>query len=321
MSDRPTLQELLEVQQKFRLPSAALVEKDWHVVQALAAIVSVDASPFRMVFGGGTALARAFGLIKRMSEDIDLRIVAGQSPTRGQLRALRNRITDALLKGGFQFNPDEAAHRESKYKGRYTIYRLPYTPTTEQKGALRPEIQIETAVFPLRRDVIERQVISFINEGYSRPAEIPAIACASISETAAEKLVALTRRVGAELAGLRDMRDRTLVRHIYDLHATRAHYDPADVASLAREIMIADAATRARDFPAYRQNPLAETLKAIEALALNDDVTKDYDNFVRDMVYGEKIDFKTALGTLEELARHLRPGAQLTPAPATPPAP
>ncbi len=38
MSDRPTLADLVEVQRHFRLPLPALVEKDWYVVRALAAI-------------------------------------------------------------------------------------------------------------------------------------------------------------------------------------------------------------------------------------------------------------------------------------------
>jgi hypothetical protein len=57
LSDRPTLEELLEVQEHFGLPSPGLVEKDWHVVKALAAIAAVDPGEFRLVFGGGTALS------------------------------------------------------------------------------------------------------------------------------------------------------------------------------------------------------------------------------------------------------------------------
>lgn len=53
--DRPSLQDLLEVQWHFELPSPVLVEKDWYVVRALAAIHSADLKPFRLVFGGGTA--------------------------------------------------------------------------------------------------------------------------------------------------------------------------------------------------------------------------------------------------------------------------
>lgn len=305
MSDSPTLQELLEIQQHFDLPSPALVEKDWYVVRALAAIAAVEAVPFRLVFGGGTALGRAYGLLKRMSEDIDLRIVADRIPTRTQLRDFRNRVTDALWRTGFQFDADNPARRQTMYEGRYTIYRLPYAALNEGKGALRPEIQIETAVFPLRRAAVERPVSSFVNEAYSRPPEISAVPCVSISETAAEKFVALTRRAGAEFAGIRQKRDPTLVRHLHDLHAIRDHYDAADVASLAREIMVVDAGSRARDYPAYQADPLGETLRAVESIAVSTEAAVDYSRFSRDMVYGEAVDFTTAVGALRALAKHL----------------
>ena len=74
MSDKPSLQALLEIQAHFGLPSPTLVEKDWHVVQALAAIAAADTVPLRLVFGGGTALSRAHRLIQRMSEDIHMKI-------------------------------------------------------------------------------------------------------------------------------------------------------------------------------------------------------------------------------------------------------
>ena len=80
--DNPSLRELIEVQDYFGLPTPALVEKDWYVVKALAAISSAATSPFRLVFGGGTALSRAHRLIRRMSEDIDLKIVQSRSRRR-----------------------------------------------------------------------------------------------------------------------------------------------------------------------------------------------------------------------------------------------
>ena len=84
MSDNPTIEELREVQAYFGLPSPALVEKDFYVVKALAAIAAIETAPLRLVFGGGTALSRAHRLVRRMSEDIDLRIVAeNERPGRG----------------------------------------------------------------------------------------------------------------------------------------------------------------------------------------------------------------------------------------------
>jgi hypothetical protein len=37
-------------------------------------------------------------------------------------------------------------------------------------------VQIETAVFPLRREAVNKPVISFIAEAYGRGAELPKIA-------------------------------------------------------------------------------------------------------------------------------------------------
>ncbi len=164
MNDKPSLRELLEVQAYFGLPSPALVEKDWYVVRALRAIAETDTEPFRLVFGGGTALSRAHRLIRRMSEDIDLKIVPAGKYTRPELRGFRDAITDSLLDAGFKFDPKNPTHRESGNGSRYTLYRLPYAPIAEGKGSLRPEIQIETALWPLRRKAITLPVISFMVE-------------------------------------------------------------------------------------------------------------------------------------------------------------
>jgi hypothetical protein len=116
------------------------------------------------------------------------------------------------------------------------------------------------------------------------------------------------------------------VRHIYDLHVIREHYDAADVAALAREIMRADAETYGHQFPAYRDDPLDgelsdsrlcripiarailcpvfsslakvfSALRAIEGIAADRGFAASYATFRRDMVYGEGPDFETAIAT------------------------
>jgi predicted nucleotidyltransferase component of viral defense system len=305
LHDNPSLQELLEVQEFFGLPSPALVEKDWYVVKALAAIVAVDIAPFRLVFGGGTALSRAHGLIRRMSEDIDLKIVADAIPTRGELRALREKITQVLLDTGFKFDPNNKVYRDSANASRYTIYRLPYAQVTLGEGVLRPEIQIETAFWPLRLQSENYPVRSFVAEAYERPAEVTAISCVSITETAAEKFVALTRRAGAELADAGGSRDATLVRHIYDLHMLREHFRTDEVVALAKQIMNADAADFGHQFPAYREDPIAETIRAVEGLGASREFSDRYNIFLRDMVYGEKPEFETAIATIQGFLKPL----------------
>jgi predicted nucleotidyltransferase component of viral defense system len=306
LSDKPSLQDLLEVQAHFGLPSPALVEKDWYV-KALVAITSVKTAPFRLVFSGGTALSRAHRLIRRMSEDIDLKVISEGPVPRPAYRRLRDTMTKALLDAGFRFDPDNPAHRESGNASRYTLYRLPYEPIAAGQGILRPEIQIEAAVWPLRLPAVERSVTSFIAEAFERPGEVIAIPCASIAEVIAEKFVALTRRAGAELADAGGPRDATLVRHIYDLHVTRAHYDAAEVIELARAIMNADAKAYGHQFPAYRDDPVAETHRAVEGLRTEVGFAARYATFLRDMVYGkERPEFETALATITALAGLLK---------------
>jgi hypothetical protein len=90
---------------------------------------------------------------------------------------------------------------------------------------------------------------------------------------------------------------------------TREQYDAADIAELAREIMIADAALRGKDFPAYAADPVAETLKAIEGVFAGAEFSTDYANFCRDMLYGDSVPgFDTAVVTLTTLAQHLKQG-------------
>lgn len=132
---------------------------------------------------------------------------------------------------------------------------------------------------------MDRAVTSFVAEALQRPPEITAIACTSVLETAADKFVALTRRAGAELAGL-DQPDPMLVRHLHDLQALRGHYDQAEVADLAREITRADAEAYGNQFPAYREDPRGETLRAVEKLMTNADYRRRCEEFERFMVYG-----------------------------------
>ena len=302
MNDKPSLREILEVQEHFGLPSPALVEKDWYVVRALAATLATATAPFRLVFGGGTALGRAHRLIRRMSEDIDVKVISQTPAPRPALRRLRDTITTALLDVGFQFDPENPEHRESGNASRYTLFRLPYQPIARGQGSLRPEIQVEMAVWPLRLPSVELPLISFVAEASKQPPEVPAITCASVGEIIAEKFVALTRRAGAELANAGGPRDATLVRHIYDLHVIRSHYKPSEVIDLAQEIMLADVKAYGHQFPAYRDDPIAETIRAVAGLN-GESYAERYGAFLREMVYSdERPGYDAAMKSLAELS-------------------
>ena len=83
--------------------TAGLLEKDEHLTDALRALFALRLEGVQLLFCGGTSLSKAYGLIERMSEDADLKVVlpdAGQAPRaeiRRRLSALLTTTVNALI--------------------------------------------------------------------------------------------------------------------------------------------------------------------------------------------------------------------------------
>jgi hypothetical protein len=224
-----------------------------------------------------------------------------RSALRRQLDALRPRVSATLRAAGFTFDPADKAITWARDEGHYAVWQLPYPSESRAGERLRPEIKVELNYAPLRRAVVQLPVQSFVAEATRRPPEVPELACVSIIETAAEKLVSLTRRTAMEMAGVSRDPDPTLVRHIYDLHMMRDLIDLAAVVGLAREIAATDAQQFIHQYPAYAADIAGETWKAINALQADPSHRKRYDDFVAAMVYGEQADFAAAMTTVTQL--------------------
>lgn len=301
MNDKPDQQTILEVQEYFSLPSPALVEKDWFVVRALAAIHDVEVDGLTLAFGGGTALGRAYRLIERMSEDIDLRIIGDKANSRGALKRMRKEVTERLDAAGFETD----GHCRVLHNDSYVRYDLPYEPIAKGDGVLRPEIKIEIAAFPLCTGPEKHSVSSFVSEAMGADAEAKEVACVRLAETAADKFVALGRRAGFAFAGLGEL-DHTLVRHVYDLSRMDGHYDLDEAAAIALKTTKAEAESRANDYPAYKADPRAETLRAYDFMSTDKAFIEGYDKLLGDMVYGERPDFPTAFKAVQRFVERIR---------------
>ncbi len=292
----------------FGLPGKAPVAKDFHVVRAIRAVMSVDAAPFMLVFGGGTALARAHKLVRRMSEDVDFKIVprAAAPVTRNGLRRklgrLGDKVTRALQDAGFRFDPADKAALRSQNENHYTVWQLPYDSEGGTWQGLRPTIQIELTYSLMRLPPVMLPVSSFVAEAYGQPPEIPALACVSVTQTAAEKLVALTRRTAMDLAGLSRDPDPALIRHVYDLHMIKDHIDLNQVIALAGEIARTDATEFRNQYPAYADDLAGETRKAVDALSNDPIYARRYADFTGAMVYGASAAYADAMNTVTALA-------------------
>jgi len=69
---------------------AGLVEKDWYVVRAIGVVAAMDHCDVSPAFAGGTSLSKAWGLIKRFSEDIDFKVAIPAAGSRSKDKARRH---------------------------------------------------------------------------------------------------------------------------------------------------------------------------------------------------------------------------------------
>lgn len=291
----------IDVADALRLPHPGLVEKDYHVVRALRALSEVEHAGARLVFGGGTSLCRAFRLIERMSEDIDLRIASDQPLTDGGRRKFRTEVSKRLIAAGFEFDPENREQLAVHDGGKTFVYRLPYAQATSSVASLRAGVKVEISSWPLLRASVQRTVSSFVAQARGDAAELTSIPCVDVTETAADKFVALTRRISEE-QHKQQPRDGSLLRHAYDLYCVRSHIDLSHMRPLMGSILESDRRSRSRGFPAYADNPQAVSRNAIETLAKDSDYAEAFDGFQRDMVYGARVALQDCLPVLRELA-------------------
>lgn len=312
MSAEPSVQAFLDARAHFGLPTLEPVQKDWHVLRALRAIAAVDAAPFQLVFAGGTCLARAHRLVARMSEDVDFKVVPldpaplSRGQRRSRLGALRQRVLAALQAEGFGIAPQDVRSRD---ENQYTLFNLRYADASATASLLRPTIQVELTHARLRLPSVTLPVSSFVAEAFGRAPELAAVPCVSVTETAAEKLVSLTRRTAMELRGLSRAPDPALVRHVYDLHAIHPHIDRAAAVQLARAIAVSDAREFANQYPAYAADIAGETRMACAALQSDPAVRARFAAFTSSMVYGQAVDLDAAVQAIAALVDEAWPAA------------
>lgn len=113
--------------------TASILEKDIHVTDALQHLMNMPFPGIRLVFCGGTSLSKAYRLIERMSEDIDLKIVWDESNTfsasakKRHLSQLKAEVAQVLARLGFEETVDA---RIARNENRYFSSRWQYAPST-----------------------------------------------------------------------------------------------------------------------------------------------------------------------------------------------
>ena len=216
---------------ELRLPPYAL-EKDFLVVDALEIITSLPKHEyFELVFCGGTCLSKAYGILERMSEDIDFKVVPTVAATelsgnalRGKLSAYSKSIVFALETGGFG---EGTVNRRSRDDDKYSALDVSFASAFKKPDSLRPNLLIELNYTKLTGSAENRPVGLLLEKlAFGQYSKVKDVKCISLQEALAEKLISFPRRLALQLSKNASPTtldeasgwDQALVRHIYDVH-------------------------------------------------------------------------------------------------------
>lgn len=289
----------------------AILEKDYYVTRVIHALSSVENEYFRLIFAGGTCLAKAHKIVKRMSEDIDFKIqiknkenFLSKNKMLKELKDFRSQIMSTINFTDIAVN-DSAVRNEGKYSRAELIYPALFTAN----DTLRPHLLLEFTVSDVRLKTETRSINSIIEDvlKIDRILPLSSISCVSVDETAIEKWVGLTRRVSA-IDRKYHYDDPTLVRHIYDLNAIKnANKLNLKFFDLAKKVVFNDAAQYKNQYPEYLENPNSEIQRSLEILKNNKIWRARYQNFVDSMVYDKStiIEYDDALQILDEISKQV----------------
>lgn len=301
------------------LPSHA-VEKDWWVVRVLDMIFQTEIKE-HTVFKGGTSLSKAWGLIDRFSEDIDLaldRTFLGFTEDiikRKQVTMLR-KASKKYIVGSLVLQLNESFESvgindivikvlETEESDQDPlIIELNYPNVTETTDYVLPRVLVEIGCRSLREPFTIRDFHSLItNEFADSPFadEIISIPSVNPERTFLEKLFLLHEEFQRPEEKIRVDR---LSRHLYDIHQiSLSNY--ADLAIQDSELYSSIVEHRAIfskvggvDYTSH----YPPNLNPIPPDHLLDTWKKDYAVMQEQMIYGESLPFEELIESIKKIS-------------------
>lgn len=153
-ADGERLARLIAATGDARRLDPSLVEKDYWAVEALRAVhagfdvdIANHAVRIQPIFKGGTSLSKAFGLIERFSEDVDLLVPVPWDTPNGYSQNQRTDVMRAATKA-VSSALGIPGERSGGRKGVDRHWRYPYDPRTGSPETLlvEPSIRVEVTV-------------------------------------------------------------------------------------------------------------------------------------------------------------------------------
>lgn len=302
-----------------------VVEKDWWVTSVLRAIFSLPYAD-NVSFKGGTNLSKCWGLIQRMSEDIDIGISReflgfGGELSKNQIsdklrrsscsfvrNIMRNDVENALVAQGISPDAIIVTVEETKVStvDPETIY-VAYRSLYDGNGYVLPQVKIEVSGRSMTEPVSKVSVRSYISENLptltfqDNPVEVNAVIP---QRTFLEKLFLLHEEFSKPSSEIRIER---MSRHLYDVSRIMK-------TNIAEEAIKDDALYNSviehrRKFiglKGFDYDTLKKaTLRVVPEGKVRRNWEEDYKNTVANMVMGEAPSFDVIIKDLEILNQRI----------------
>lgn len=309
MLDKALLRQISDTGELLGLDEA-VIEKDYYVTQVIHALSSFENETFRLIFCGGTCLAKAHKLVRRMSEDVDFKVQrkTTENFSRSRLKSELNKFR-AYIRSTLTVPDLSVANDFARNEGRYQQVVLKYPNSFPIGSALRPDIKIELTFADILLPINDLEVKTLIEDNFDQTKLFipPITKCISIDETAIEKWVGLTRRIMAIERGREDD-DKTLIRHVYDLNAiNEANKINASFTQFAKTIVINDGKQFKNQHPEYAADPGTEIRQSLTLLKDKPLWKERYEEFIEAMVYDSTnaLPYDEAITVLEDMSANV----------------
>lgn len=298
------------------------IEKDWWVVHTIALIFTMDCAG-SLVFKGGTSLSKAWNLIQRFSEDIDLALDREYLGFTGDLE---NADVRRLRKESYKyltatFTPElqrkfvDAGLKDVTVKYREVpnhdqdpmVIEIYYPKLTEKDTYLKPGVLVEVGSRSLIEPCTNRTFATMVAEKYADqpfadgPITIPTV---NPERTFLEKIFLLHEELQRP-----DEKKRVdgLSRHLYDIEIlSRTEF--AEEALNGPDLYNTIVGHR-RKFNRISGVDFDNHSPGKVVFVPNDDVLSeweaDYNQMKESMIYGDTVEFKELIERLKEIQSRL----------------
>jgi hypothetical protein len=317
LPDKEKLLLFTKVKQEINLPMSS-IEKDWWVVQILALVFQMEVAPY-LVFKGGTSLSKAWGLIDRLSEDVDLalsRDFLGFSGkiSRTQVGKLRDasykyvsehflpQLRNAFNNAGFENVTIDLTEVESPDQDPLNIL-ITYPSVVEKNVYILPQVKLEIGSRSLLEPYTNRQFCSFVGDKFAGQPfadDKITVPCVNPERTYLEKLFLLHEEFKRPAA---EIRIRRMSRHFYDVQKL-AKTRFSEIA-LSDKQLYKSLVEHREHFMRWGgvdyKTHFPPNLNPLPPENLLSDFENDYKTMQVEMIYGESLPFNELMNELKAI--------------------